>query len=497
MNSTGTISDQLTWMSESLAFLVPEGWLCLGIVALIIGSMTNRIPAAVFFGTTLGVLLINVALLVIHWPAVPVGLAVGMLRLDDFSSFFKLLVSAGAVLTLLIDLHKDRRAEYYFLILAIVAGSHLLLMSINFVMVVLTLEIISIASYVLVTNFESTDSTMLRKSAEAAWKYFLFGSTSTAVMIFGFSYLFGLTGTLDFASSNFVGKLIEVKSPLVLIGGLMALTGFLFKVSAVPFHWWAPDVYEASPTPVVAFFSVVPKLAGIGILAKFVLALHLFGHSAIDWSIVVGGFALVSILVGNLAALAQTNARRMMAYSSIAQSGFLLAATSTLSMEGLHAVLFYSATFLVMNFLVFHVLVQAEDRFQSGTMKAYSGWAYESMVPAIGLVVGMVSLVGLPPTGGFMAKLFVFSGLWEKYTATGHWTFLALFSLGLLAAVVSLFFYLRIPFYAFMRRSGSVTEKKIDLSANLLTLLLVMLLLCLFFLPGLLMGWVNKVNFVL
>lgn len=484
-------------MRESLSFMLPEGWLFLGIVVLVIGSMIRRIPTAFFFGLTLGVLLINLVLLFIHWPISPISLMGGMLRVDDFSAFFKILVSLGALLTLWIDLRRDRIAEYHFLILAIVLGSQLLLMSMNLVMVVLSLEVISIASYVLTTNLESTDATMQRKSAEAAWKYFLFGSASTAVMIFGFSYLFGLTGTLDFASSEFVRKLMEVKSPLLLVGGLMALSGFLFKVSAVPFHWWAPDVYEASPTPVVAFFSVVPKLAGIGILAKFVLALHLFGHSGVNWSAVMGGFALASILVGNLAALAQTNARRMMAYSSIAQSGFLLAALSTLSMDGLHAALFYSATFLVMNFLVFHVLVQAEDRFQSGVMKAYSGWAYDSIVPVIGLLVGMISLVGLPPTGGFMAKLFLFSGLWEKYTTSGLWTFLFLFGGGLLAAVVSLFFYLRIPFYAFMRRSSEGLPKKTGLPANLLTLLLVMLLLCLFFLPGLLMGWVNKVNFVL
>jgi NADH-quinone oxidoreductase subunit N len=493
-----SINDQLTGINESLTFLLPEGWLCLGIVLLIIGSMIKRIPPATFYGATLGFLIVNGILLFIHWPQVPFRLMGGLIRVDDFSTFFKMLTTVGALLTLLIDNRRDRLAEYYLLILSVVIGSHFLLMSMSLIMVVLALELISISSYVLATGLESTEVSAQKKSAEAAWKYFLFGSASTAIMVFGMSYLFGLTGTLDFASNDFVNKLIEIKSPLLLIGGLMALTGFLFKVTAVPFHLWAPDVYEATPTPIVAFFSVVPKLAGLGILAKFILALHLFGQSVVDWSLLIGILALASILVGSLAALAQTNAKRMMAYSSIAQSGFLLAALSTISMDGLRIAIFYSSVFLVTNLLIFHILVQAEEQFKSSEMGTYSGWGYISVLPSVGMVMGMISLVGLPPTGGFMAKLFLFSGLWKKFDDSGQYFFLLLFSLGLLAAVISLFFYLRLPYYLFLRKPPiDLSTKKTGLHTNLLTIILVMLLFGLFFLPGLLMGWANKVNFVL
>jgi NADH-quinone oxidoreductase subunit N len=487
------INDQLSWITDSLSLLIPEGWLCLGIVALLVGSFFKRTSKTVFFGFTLGVLLIVLMLLVIHWPASPILLFGGSMRTDDFSYFFKILIGTGGLLTLAIDNRQDRSAEYYLLILSVVVGGHFLVMSLDMVMVVLSLELISIPSYILATGL-----TLDKKNAEAGWKYFLFGSAATAVMVFGMSYLFGLAGTLQFASSIFVERLLAQQTPLLLLGGLMTLGGFLFKVASVPFHLWAPDVYEATPTPTVAFFSVTPKLAGLAVLTKFVLALNLFGQSNIDWSSIVGVLALASIVLGTVAALTQTNAKRMMAYSSIAQTGFLMAAIATLTPEGVHMAMFYSCVLLVMNFLTFHVLVVGEESLGNNQMQTFAGWGRVGVVPSVGIVVGLISLTGLPPTGGFMAKLFVFSSLWGRFSMSGDQVFLWLFAIGLLATVASLFYYLKIPYYLFLKQpTKTFTDQKISFRANLLTILLVIVLLYLFFQPALLMGWVNKVNFVL
>lgn len=190
-------------------------------------------------------------------------------------------------------------AEYFSLLLATTLGANLLVMSTDFIMVILSLELISISSYLL-TGFHFT-----KEGSEGSLKYFLFGSAATAVMIYGISLLFGFTETFQFASSQFVSKLTAVDSPLLLISGFFVLGGFLFKSSAAPFHLWAPDVYESAPLPVVAFFSVVPKLAGIAALMKFTLAMHLFGQASFDWQSILATVAIISIVIGNASALWQ------------------------------------------------------------------------------------------------------------------------------------------------------------------------------------------------
>jgi NADH-quinone oxidoreductase subunit N len=477
--------------------LIPEVWIGSAIVLLIIGSLFKRIPPQVFYGFAMGVVLIEILLLGLHWPTTPYSLLGGMMRHDDFSSFFRVLAGIGVLLTLLIDHKRDRPADYYLLILSVLIGANFLVMSMNLVMVVLSLELISIPSYVLASGWDADAMDDRKKRAEASWKYFLFGSASTALMIFGMSYLFGFTGTLDFASPDFATAIETEHSPLLLVGALLTLAGFLFKVAGVPFHFWAPDVYQSAPTPVVALFSVVPKIAAIAILTKWVTALHAFGQSPLQWSLIIACVAIASILVGSLAALNQTDAKRMMAYSSVAQSGFLIAALSTLSLDGIHFGMFYAAVFVLMNFLTFQALATTEQNLGTTKMAEFSGWGYVGWLPSIGLLVGLVSLTGLPPTGGFMAKLFLFSALWENFADKNELIYLWLFAIGLLATVISLFFYLKMPYYLFLKRAQTGGVQKIGLQSNLLVILLVIVLLYFFFQPGLLMGWVNKINFVL
>jgi NADH-quinone oxidoreductase subunit N len=489
------MKDQLTAISESVGYLLPELILTESLIGtLILGLILKTNKQRILHGIVLATYLVAIYLIIDRWPFHPVSLFEGLMRLDDFSSFFKLLFLSGGLITIIISAEgrEDTSSEYVLLINAIVLGSCLLSMSMNFIMVLLSLELISLSSYIL-AGFGFN-----KKSAEGSLKYFLFGTAATACMIYGISLIYGLAGTLNFSSEQFLNNLIESKSTLLLVGSLLTLSGFLFKITAVPFHLWAPDVYESAPTPVVAFLSVVPKLAGIVILVKVVLAIQLFGQSGFPWQSILAFIAILSILVGNLSALAQTNPKRMLAYSSVAQSGFILIGLVVLGIEGLHFMMFYSVVFLVMNFLVFSVLNQYENSSASETVSAFKGHGRLSFFPAFSMLIGMVALTGLPPTAGFTAKLLVFSSLWATYQETQTIILLVLFLIGISNTVVSLFFYLKIPYFLYMKEPPEDARPiKNSNSSNLLHAILVILLIYLFLQPGVLMGWINRITFVL
>jgi len=486
---------KLTEISDSVVNMLPELILTTSlIVSIIIGLILTKNRQAILHTLALVTYLVTFLIVIQRWPSQPISLFGGMLRLDDFSSFFKLLFLSGGFLTILISTKKKEAtaSEYILLINSIVLGSCLLSMSMHFVMVLLSLELVSLSSYILAGfGFD-------KKSSEGSLKYFLFGTVATACMIYGFSLIYGLSGTLDFSSSQFVSTLSNSLSTLVLIGSFLILAGFLFKITAVPFHLWAPDVYESAPTPIVAFLSIVPKLAGLAILVKVVLAVNLFGQSGYPWQTIISVIALASIVVGNLSALAQTNPKRMLAYSSVAQSGFLLIGLATLSMEGIHFLMFYSVIFLLMNFLVFSTLHQYEHGGEMLTVDSFAGLGRVSFFPAFSMLIGMVALTGLPPTAGFTAKLLIFSSLWASYSETSTGILLILFVTGLITTVVSLFFYLKIPYFLFLKEvpANSVPTKSSG-SGNVLHLILVILLIYLFIQPGVLMGWINQITFVL
>ena len=439
-------------------------------------------------------LLLAAATILALWPDRPLPLFQGMLRWDDFSSYLKILFITGGLFTLVMS-HKDslpeHHAEYFIMIISVVLGASLTVMSMNFLMVILGIELTSIASYVL-TGFRFD-----RTSSEASLKYLLFGIVITATTLFGMSILFGLTGSLDFSSTRFIEGLLGQSSPLLILGGMMVLGGLLFKMTSAPFHLWAPDVYEAAPTPVVALFSVVPKIAGLGVLTRFSLALHVFGQSSIDWQTLLGSMAILTIGIGSMAALWQNHVRRLMAYSTIAQAGFLLIGAVTFSIEGVRYMLFYASFFLVTNFLVFFLLNEFEKKHNMVTLPDFTKASVSLVFPGILLTLGFASLTGLPPLAGFSAKLFIFSNLYDAYQSSSKPVFLWLMITGLLATVISLFFYMKIPYSLFLRSGErNVLPSGFHRGRNLFSLFLVVLLVILFLYPSLLMGWLNKINFV-
>jgi NADH-quinone oxidoreductase subunit N len=257
-------------------------------------------------------------------------------------------------------------------------------------------------------------------------------------------------------------------------------------------HFWAPDVYEAAPTSVVAFFSTVPKVAAIGLLSVLAMPLSNATH---DWQFVFALVAVITITVGNFAAIAQQNIKRLMAYSSIAQSGFLVSAIVIFNSQGLAVIVFYSAVYLAANFLIFHYVGLFEQR-GIHTVKQYTGTGRVWVVANVGIIVAMISLTGLPPTAGFTAKLLVFTGIWQSFEITHKPILLILLIIGLLNTVVSLFYYLKIPYYAFIKTGNPHERQNFLTIQNLFGLIMVVVILMLFFAPGILMSWINKANFV-
>jgi NADH-quinone oxidoreductase subunit N len=479
-------------IQASVQQLVPELLLANGMLLIILAGLLKK--SNLLFLSIFTILFLLTSAIITGSDLFDSAVLFDMIKKESFSSYLKILIDLAGILTCLLSLNKQvltkNISEYFALLTAVVLGGHLLLMSNNFGMVFLSLELISISSYIL------AGYAFNKRASEGSLKYFLFGSVASAIMLYGFSILYGLSGTLNFSSAEFSTQLIEHSSPLLLMAGIMALGGFLFKIAAVPMHPWAPDVYEAAPVPVIAFLSVAPKLAGLGALTKFILAVHVYGQSDFDWQTVIALIAILTITVGNFSALTQKDPKRMMAYSSIAQSGFLLIGVAAFLPQGIQYMVFYASVYLIMNFLVFTYLAYFANE-GILTISDFSGVGKKLLWPSVFLLTGLVALTGLPPTSGFTAKLFIFSSLWDAYQLTGKSILLWLLAFGLLNTVVSLFYYLKIPYYAFLKSSIEGEKRNNITFTNLLGFILVIATLILFFLPGLLMGWINRINFVL
>ncbi|MEM6522864.1 MAG: NADH-quinone oxidoreductase subunit N [Bacteroidota bacterium] len=488
-----SLTDKISNNLISLSYFTPELILIAGLLLLIIVDLLKK--KNLLFPLSLVVLGLATWQLLISWPQEALLLFEGFIKLDQASTAWRLILVIGAFISILISARGTLRSigEFYTLTFGIVLGGHLLVLSSHLLIVYLAIELMSISAYAL------TLFTFDKRGSEAAVKYLVFGAVSSAIMLYGISWIYTLTGSLFFLEPEFTGALLSAPIVPLSIGLSLVLVGILFKSGAVPFHVWSPDVYTAAPTPVVALFSVVPKLAAVAFLAKWFLVIHLFGLGSIDWVTILSILAILSMLFGNFSALRQQNAKRMMAYSSIAHTGFLMVPIVSLSEQATRGLLFYAFVFLIMNLATFLVIHFFEQKQRIRNIKEYAGIVKKYPLLSILLVVLMVSLVGLPPTAGFTAKLLIFTSLWESYAVSGKPWVLALFIFGLLNTVVALFFYLKIPFYIIFR---SMESQPVDNETNSFPYenyfagLLVLALLVLFFKPDWLLGFINKINFV-
>jgi proton-translocating NADH-quinone oxidoreductase chain N len=370
-----------------------------------------------------------------------------------FFKLFTLLVLAIVGLSAgeYVKTHTPFQGEFYALLL--LAGLAIMLASAatNLVMIYLSIEFLSITSYIL-TGYLRDDP----RSVEAAIKYFIYGAVASAVMLYGFSLLYGATGSTDLATmaTALATGSVAVRW-LVLPATIMALAGLGFKIALVPFHQWSPDAYEGAPTPVTAFLSVGPKAAGFAVLMRLLLtALPDFqlpgfqaqvGQVQVGWEAVLGGVAILTMSLGNLVALWQTNVKRLLAYSSIAQAGYMLIGLAALAPQagswttGLNGLLLYLFAYLFTNLGAFAVVIAVENRTGSANLPAFAGLIRRAPFLAVAMFIFLLSLIGIPPTGGFLGKLFVFGAAIQRQM-------IGLAVVGIVNSVVSVYYY-----YAIMR----------------------------------------------
>ncbi len=429
---------------DYVTLLLPEILLAAGGLAILILGLVWR-GRSVYRPFCLLAILVSLGALgaTVGMGSVAVALPQGILAVDPFTSFFRVLGLACAALVLLLALgHERLGAEFPGLLLFAVLGILLTAGGANLVMVYVGIELLSITSYVLAGLLREEP-----RSNEAAIKYFLYGAVAAAVMVYGFSFLLGLTGSLELtgiaeglrAVSGTPAALRWVAVPAI----VLMMVGFGFKVAAVPFHQWSPDVYEGAPTPVTAFLSVGPKAAGFAVMARvFLVALPAL---QVEWAALLAALAAVTMTVGNLAALWQTGMKRLLAYSSIAQAGYMLIGVASLQVGGggslagdaLVALLVYLAAYLLTNLGAFAVVISLEEATGTDAIESYTGLVHRAPWLAAALVFYFLSLVGIPPLACFLGKLFIFSAAID---ARLYW----LAAVGVVNSAISLAYYFRV-----------------------------------------------------
>jgi NADH-quinone oxidoreductase subunit N len=368
-----------------------------------------------------------------------------MVKVDSFSVFFHFLVIAIAAVVILssfeyMAVQRIRAGEYYALILFGVVGMALMSSAVELVLIFIALEISSISTYIL-TGFRRNEAS----SSESSLKYFLLGSFATAFFLYGVAMMFGATGSTNIGiisqtlQSGPVGLLVYVAMALMFVG-------LGFKVAAAPFHVWTPDVYEGAPAPIVGFMSTAPKAAAFAVLLRVVFTINAPGRFWLLW--VAAG---LSMTLGNVGALVQTNVKRLLAYSSIAHAGYLLVAFAITgadnSVAGISAAMFYTASYAAMNVGAFAVVshfASAGERYV--TLEDYEGLGRSSPLLAATLTIFLLSLIGIPMTGGFFAKFYVFSAAMR---ANLIWLTLV----GVVNSAIGAYYYLRIVVVMYMRES--------------------------------------------
>jgi len=373
-----------------------------------------------------------VALLGVSLRAEPGGVLLGGSFVQDelavFSKRLFLLATAIAVigsLALRAPVFARRATEYYLLILGSLLGMLVLASARELILLFVAFELMSIPLYVL-SGFQKREP----EAVEAALKFFLVGTVSSAMIIYGLSFVYGVAQSTEIGA---IAQALADGHPLVVLGLVLTLAGLGFKIAAFPFHMWVPDTYEAASTPFVAWLSVAPKAAGF--VAMFRLYLEGIGENALMWVPLAGGLAAITIVAGNLMAIPQQNIKRMLAYSGVAHIGYMLVGFAAVSASGTAMILFYLVAYLFGNmgaFLVAEVVAQAEG---SESIEAYRGLAQRSPVLALCMLLFLLSLGGIPFVAGFWAKLYVF---WAAAEQGLYWLVLV----GAVLTVVALFYYL-------------------------------------------------------
>jgi len=440
---------------ESLAYFSPEIVLVVFAAAVIILDLfvKNRDSESTAYLSLIGLGCALVAIIVTNSVLdtnEPISLFFGMIRLDGFAVFFKVLLLLATAATILFSIRSEEldvrlKGEYYALLLAVTFGMFLMASSTNLLMIFISLETVSLTSYILAGFLTHSP-----RSSEAAFKYITYGAVASGTMLFGLSLIYGMTGTGDLAAIGQQLPIVLAEGQVTTLGILIAITfilaGIGYKIASVPFHMWSPDVYEGAPIPITAFLSVASKAAGFALFLRFFFSG--FGNSEVMQSIDLGLLlAIVSALtmtIGNLAALPQRNVKRLLAYSSIAHGGYILMGAVLLTNgdaaivdKGIGAIIFYLIVYFFMNLGAFYVVVLIANEAGSEMIEGYRGLSSRAPLVAGAMAIFLASLIGIPFFAGFFGKWVLFVAVIE-----GNLYWLAF--VGLLNSVVSLYYYARI-----------------------------------------------------
>ncbi|MEX2604394.1 MAG: NADH-quinone oxidoreductase subunit N [Gracilimonas sp.] len=415
-----------------------------------------------------------------------------MIAVDPFAIFFKVLLVLAGIFIVFFSLqsrelndYKSRIGEYYMLLSGMMLGMMLMVGSTNLLLMYLAFELTSISSYVLV-GFTKR----IHKSAEASMKYIVYGAVSSGVMLYGISLLIGITGATDMYGIN-AALVAESGQPLILnLSILMILVGLGFKAAVVPFHFWAPDVYEGAPISIAAILAVASKIAALGLMIRFFTVTFIDADGLIQtgvwqviegihWNVLLAGMAALAMIIGNLTALMQDNIKRMLAYSSIAHAGYLLMGLVILSEEGIASIMIYLFIYLFMNLGAFYVAMLFSNKLETESIEQYKGLGFRAPLESVAMTIFLVSLTGLPPTGGFIAKLYLFGA-----AVSAGWIWLV--AIAGITTVISLFYYIRVARNLFFfKPAGKLMPIKFNLGSRVLlfALLIPTLLLGIYFEP--------------
>ena len=413
------------------------------------GQAPARTPGYVTIGGAVLALAVIVYQIVAGLPA-PASFFAGMVRIDLFVQMFRLMFVVALILAVFISLDVKglkTSGEFYGLLIFSAVAMGFMAAASNIVMLYVSLETTSIALYML-TGFIRES----RVSTEAGIKYFMFGAFLSTIFLYGLSLLFGFTGGKTQYSEITATLQSLASSPLPVMVALVLVTaGFGFKVAAVPFHMWTPDVYEGSPTPITAFISVASKAAGFAVFIRFFLIV--FGPLQEQWVGFVAILAAVTMTMGNLVAIQQRNFKRMLAYSSIAQAGYLLIGVAAVGQLGVSAVLFYLTVYVLTNVAAFAVAEIAANATGSELIKDMAGLSRRSPGIAFALLAAMLSLGGVPPLAGFFGKFYVFQAAIGYTNAAGQSSLVWLAILGVVNSIVALYYYLVVLKVAYVDRA--------------------------------------------
>ena len=471
---------------ENLNLILPEIFISLSIMFLLILGVFIKDGSKLIFNISLLALLITAIITINETFSINrMTLFNDSIVIDYMSSFMKIITLLGAFLVLIISssylkIFKIFKIEYPILILSSVLGMMVMISSNDLMVFYMGLELQSLALYVLATfNRDQL------KSSEAGLKYFVLSALSSGLLLYGCSLIYGFSGSTNFDT---IANQLNSNEYVLTFGIVFILVGLAFKISAVPFHMWAPDVYEGSPTSVTLFFTMVPKIAALTVFIRFLYVPFL---NLIDqWQIIIIFLSIASMLFGAIAAIGQTNIKRLIAYSSIGHIGYTLAGLATGSNEGIQSSIIYISIYIIMNLALFSCLLMLKRNNQYyEEIGDLSGLSKNHPLLSLSLLIILFSLAGIPPLAGFFAKFYIFKAVLEQ-----SMYFLAI--VGLLSTVVAAFYYLRIIKIIYFDAEKEKYDQDHNMWLKFSLTLSTILILFYFIFPSQLIDVVSRINII-